>query len=233
MVPAHQRFGGDHAAAFFASHGLTDPDALAQVRARRNYYPSLVQIICFHLLAHLRSPASGRSAGSAGRPLAEIVRQPVFIIAAAAGAVAYGVMNLLMAATPLAMQICGLPFSDAAFVLDPDGSISVDTAEVNVANRPAVPGVVGVMRIVSNAYPDPTQFDPKADHYDPKSKREEPRWLQVDVKFEKKLKNPVTLATLRAHEKALAGLLILQPGSRLSVTPVREDHWNYILKLAK
>ncbi|MFA5939289.1 MAG: EVE domain-containing protein [Sinimarinibacterium sp.] len=96
-----------------------------------------------------------------------------------------------------------------------------------------VPGIAGVMRIVSNAYPDPTQFDPKADHYDPKSKREEPRWLQVDVKFERKLDKPVTLATLRAHEKQLAGLLILQPGSRLSVTPVREDHWNYILKLAK
>jgi MFS family permease len=46
------------------------------------------------------------------------MRQPVFIIAAASGAVAYGVMNLLMAATPLAMQICGLPFSDAAFVLE-------------------------------------------------------------------------------------------------------------------
>jgi predicted RNA-binding protein with PUA-like domain len=46
----------------------------------------------------------------------------------------------------------------------------------------AVPGIVGLMRIVSNAYPDPTQFDPKADHYDPKSTREDPRWLQVDVK---------------------------------------------------
>jgi len=53
-----------------------------------------------------------------GRPLAQIMRQPEFIIAAAAGALAYGVMNLLMAATPLAMQQCGLPFSDAAFVLE-------------------------------------------------------------------------------------------------------------------
>lgn len=95
-----------------------------------------------------------------------------------------------------------------------------------------VPGVVGVMSIVSNAYPDPTQFDPKADHYDPKSTRENPRWLQVDVKFERKLKKPVTLATLRAHEPQLRGLLVLQPGTRLSVTPVREDHWNYILTLA-
>jgi len=94
-----------------------------------------------------------------------------------------------------------------------------------------VPGVVGVMRIASAAYPDPTQFDPKADHYDPKSTRENPRWLQVDVRFERKLKKPVTLAMLRANEKQLKGLLVLQPGTRLSVTPVREDHWNYILDL--
>ncbi|MES0872524.1 EVE domain-containing protein [Sinimarinibacterium thermocellulolyticum] len=96
----------------------------------------------------------------------------------------------------------------------------------------AEPGVVGVMRIVSNAYPDPTQFDPKADHYDPKSTRENPRWLQVDVQFERKLDKPVTLATLRAHEAQLKGMLVLARGSRLSVTPVRPEHWDYVLKLA-
>lgn len=94
------------------------------------------------------------------------------------------------------------------------------------------PGVVGIIRIASLAYPDPTQFDPGADHYDPRSTRENPRWLQVDVSFERKLGQPVSLATLRAHEKQLKGLVVLQPGTRLSVTPVREDHWNYILKLA-
>jgi predicted RNA-binding protein with PUA-like domain len=94
-----------------------------------------------------------------------------------------------------------------------------------------VPGIVGVMSIASNAYPDPTQFDPKHDHYDPKSKPEEPRWLLVDVKFERKLKKPVTLATLREHEKHLKGLLVLAPGTRLSVTPVRREHWDYILGL--
>jgi predicted RNA-binding protein with PUA-like domain len=94
-----------------------------------------------------------------------------------------------------------------------------------------VPGVVGVMTIASNAYPDPTQFDPKHDHYDPKSKPEEPRWLLVDVKFERKLKKPVTLSMLREHEKQLKGLLVLAPGTRLSVTPVRREHWDYILAL--
>lgn len=94
-----------------------------------------------------------------------------------------------------------------------------------------VPGIVGVMTVASNAYPDPTQFDPKHDHYDPKSKPEEPRWLLVDVKFERKLKKPVTLSMLREHEKQLKGLLVLAPGTRLSVTPVRREHWDYILAL--
>jgi MFS family permease len=55
---------------------------------------------------------------SEGRPLSEIMKQPVFIVAAAAAALSYGVMNLLMAATPLAMQVCGYQFSDAALVLE-------------------------------------------------------------------------------------------------------------------
>jgi len=64
-------------------------------------------------------PAPPKKPGSTGgRPLSEIMKQPAFIVAAAAGALGYGVMNLLMAATPLAMQQCGLPFSDAAFVLE-------------------------------------------------------------------------------------------------------------------
>jgi len=95
-----------------------------------------------------------------------------------------------------------------------------------------VPGVYGVMQIVSRAYPDPTQFDPKADHYDPKSKPEEPRWLLVDVKFERKLKKPVTLAQLREHEKQLKNFRLLAPGNRLSVIPVSKEHWDYVLGLA-
>lgn len=63
-------------------------------------------------------PAPTRKEASAGRPLREIMQQPVFIVAAASGALGYGVMNLLMAATPIAMQICSLPFSDAALVLE-------------------------------------------------------------------------------------------------------------------
>lgn len=93
------------------------------------------------------------------------------------------------------------------------------------------PGIYGVMEIVSNAYPDPTQFDLKADHYDPTSKQEEPRWLLVDVKFQRKLKRPVLLGELRIHEKKLLGLKILEKGSRLSVVPVSKANWDAILKL--
>ncbi len=63
-------------------------------------------------------PVAAAGAQGQGRPLGEIMRQPVFIVAALSGALGYGVMNLLMAATPLAMQQCGLPFGDAAFVLE-------------------------------------------------------------------------------------------------------------------
>jgi MFS family permease len=71
------------------------------------------------LMAFVRfPPVAPRSTERVGRPLGEIMRQPVFIVAALAGALSYGVMNLLMAATPLAMQQCGLPFSDAALVLE-------------------------------------------------------------------------------------------------------------------
>ncbi len=63
-------------------------------------------------------PLPAKKAGQQGRPLGEIMRQPVFIVAAATGALSFGIMNLLMAATPIAMQMCGLPFSDAALVLE-------------------------------------------------------------------------------------------------------------------
>lgn len=78
-----------------------------------------VALLAFAVLAVLRfPPVAAHTFSAGGRPLSVIVRQPVFIVAAGAGALGYGVMNLLMAATPLAMQVCGLPFSDAAFVLE-------------------------------------------------------------------------------------------------------------------
>ncbi len=79
-----------------------------------------VALLCMGVLAFMRFPAVPQAAhgGHGGRPLSEIVRQPAFLVAAVGSALGYGVMNLLMAATPLAMQVCGLPFDDAALVLE-------------------------------------------------------------------------------------------------------------------
>ena len=78
-----------------------------------------VALLAMALLGYVSfPPAADKAALKGGRPLGEIMRQPVFIVAATAGALGYGVMNLLMAATPIAMQICGLPFADVAWVLE-------------------------------------------------------------------------------------------------------------------
>ncbi|EJL81250.1 hypothetical protein PMI15_03470 [Polaromonas sp. CF318] len=91
----------------------------------------------------------------------------------------------------------------------------------------AEPGIVGIARVASTAYPDPTQFDPKSPYYDPKSKREEPRWLLVDVQVVKKIPN-ITLPELRARPE-LEELIILRKGNRLSITPVEPKHWKAIV----
>ena len=91
----------------------------------------------------------------------------------------------------------------------------------------AEPGIVGIARVASTAYPDPTQFDPKSPYYDPKSKREEPRWLLVDVQVTKKIPN-ITLPELRARPE-LEDLVILRKGNRLSITPVEPKHWKAIV----
>ncbi len=93
-----------------------------------------------------------------------------------------------------------------------------------------VPGIAGVVKIVKEAYPDHTQFDPSSEYFDQGSKREEPRWLMVDVKWEADFKTFVTLDMLRADPK-LANMLILRRGNRLSITPVEAKHWERICKL--
>ena len=93
-----------------------------------------------------------------------------------------------------------------------------------------IPAIVGIMEIVSDAYPDHTAWDPEEHYYDLKSDPENPTWLMVDVKFNSKLDNPITLKELRSHPK-LADMRILQRGKRLSVTPLEKKHWNYISSL--
>ena len=88
------------------------------------------------------------------------------------------------------------------------------------------PGIAGLAEVASAAYPDASQFDANSDHYDPQSRREEPRWFNVDVRALKKTRL-VPLAELRAH-KALKKMVTLRPGNRLSITPVAETEWRYI-----
>ena len=90
------------------------------------------------------------------------------------------------------------------------------------------PGIAGIARVASAVYPDPTQFDPKSPYFDPKSTPDKPRWLLRDVKAEKKTRL-LSLAEMRATP-ALADMVVLQRGSRLSITPVSAEHWRLITK---
>lgn len=92
------------------------------------------------------------------------------------------------------------------------------------------PGVAGVGSVVEAAKPDKTQFNPASEYYDEKSTKASPRWFCPEIRFVKKFSRLVPLEELRGS-KALSGLLLLQRGSRLSVTPVSEKHFNEIVSL--
>ena len=92
----------------------------------------------------------------------------------------------------------------------------------------AQPGIVGIARVASAPYPDPTQFDPRSPYYDPKSSREAPRWVLVDVQVLRKIPN-LTLAEMRQRPE-LADLGVLKKGNRLSIMPVEPGHWEAVLK---
>ncbi|HVO46800.1 MAG TPA: EVE domain-containing protein [Steroidobacteraceae bacterium] len=95
-----------------------------------------------------------------------------------------------------------------------------------------VPGIVAIMEIVKEGYPDPTAFDRKNDHYDPQSDPKKPRWYMVDVRLKRRLARTITLEELRAHAtRELKGMVLLRPGNRLSVMPVEPAHWKFILTL--
>ena len=93
------------------------------------------------------------------------------------------------------------------------------------------PGIAGIVEVSALAYPDATQFDKKNPHYDPKSTREAPRWVNVDVKFIEKTRL-IGLPELRTHPE-LARMRVLQRGNRLSITPIDPAEWSFITKLAR
>ena len=94
------------------------------------------------------------------------------------------------------------------------------------------PGIVGIMEVVREGYPDPTQFDPRSKYHDPKSDPDAPRWYLVDVRLKKRFKRMVTLAELREQAETLGDFTLLRKGSRLSVMPVEKATWERILELA-
>jgi predicted RNA-binding protein with PUA-like domain len=88
------------------------------------------------------------------------------------------------------------------------------------------PGIAGLAEVASSPYPDKSQFERSSPYYDPKSKKENPRWFNVDVRALKKTRL-VALDELR-KQKALAGMVTLRPGNRLSITPVTPAEWKYV-----
>ncbi|MCD6732768.1 MAG: EVE domain-containing protein [Burkholderiaceae bacterium] len=90
----------------------------------------------------------------------------------------------------------------------------------------AQPGIAGIGEVASAPYPDDTQFDPASPYFDPKSTREAPRWVLVDVRVLRKTRL-LGIAELRGHE-ALADMAVLRRGNRLSITPVTPAEWRYL-----
>ncbi len=92
------------------------------------------------------------------------------------------------------------------------------------------PGIVGIARVASEPYPDPTQFDPESRYFDPTSDPDDPRWCLVDVEFVRRLARTITLTELK-DQPELDGLLVARRGNRLSIMPVSSAHWARILEL--
>ena len=94
------------------------------------------------------------------------------------------------------------------------------------------PGIVGIMEVVREGYVDHTAFDPEEKYYDPKSDPENPRWFMVDVRYRRRLKRAIPLQELKGYSDGpLADFPLLRRGNRLSIMPVSEAQWQFILSL--
>lgn len=91
-------------------------------------------------------------------------------------------------------------------------------------------GIYGLAVVAGASHPDETAFDKKDEHFDPKSKRENPTWICVDVAYVKTYKDPLSLADIK-RDPNLEGMWVARKGDRLSVSPVSEEHFRYIDKM--
>jgi predicted RNA-binding protein with PUA-like domain len=92
------------------------------------------------------------------------------------------------------------------------------------------PGIVGIIEVVKEGYPDVSAFDPEDKHFDPKSAPANPRWTRVDVKYVRRLSRVITLKELKLKTE-LTDLALVRRGNRLSIMPITEMQWHYILSL--
>lgn len=92
------------------------------------------------------------------------------------------------------------------------------------------PGIVGIMKVVKEGYPDFLAFDPDDKHFDPKSDPDNPRWFMVDIKFVKKLSRTISLKELK-EQSELSDLALVRRGNRLSIMPVSPAQWEFILAM--
>ena len=94
-----------------------------------------------------------------------------------------------------------------------------------------VPAIVGLAEIVSDPYPDPEALNPSSKYFDPKSSDENPRWFLVDIRLGRKLDQPIPLKFIKKHAVELGDFPLIRRGNRLSVMPVKDEQWDYILSL--
>ena len=95
-----------------------------------------------------------------------------------------------------------------------------------------VPGIVGIAEVIKPAFPDPSQFNPESKYFDPKASPENPRWFCPQVKFRSKFRATISLEQLK-QIPALAEMALVRKGNRLSIMPVTEDQWQFILGLTQ
>ena len=93
------------------------------------------------------------------------------------------------------------------------------------------PGIVGICEIVSGAYPDHTAIDPNEKYFDPKSDPDNPRWLMMDVKYRRTTRRMISLEEIKQHAAQLDDFPLIRRGNRLSIMPVSQQHWDFILSL--
>jgi predicted RNA-binding protein with PUA-like domain len=93
-----------------------------------------------------------------------------------------------------------------------------------------IPGIVGIMKVVRDGYPDFTAWDPEGEHYDPQSTKANPRWYMVDVQFIEKFPHIISLSAIKS-QPALHDMIILRKGNRLSITPVTKKEWEVIVRM--